>query len=267
MTGHLTRRRFLSAVVGAAAVAVSAGALIYGAGVQSPPSHAPAPVALGLTASAQAIMRSEPVTLASDTATRKAEMLTLRVRNISCADVAVGSGFPIDSHTLITNRHVIAGAAALQMDEWDGTSIDGDVNTAQTGTLVDIGIVHVSATLPVRATFGPLPKVGAPVTAVGYPLGGSLTLSAGKVLGYVNASKLDPSIAFDGQAIEISASVYHGNSGGPLLDAQGRVVGIVYAGQPGASEQTAMRVGYAIPIGAFSRLLRTGGTTAVSACG
>ena len=108
--------------------------------------------------------------------------MTLRVRNISCAGVATGSGFAVDKHTIITNRHVIEGAAALSLNTWDGTSIDADVDEAQTGRLVDIGMTKVATELPQVADLGDDPKAGDKVTAVGYPLGGPLTLSPGRVI-------------------------------------------------------------------------------------
>jgi S1-C subfamily serine protease len=225
------------------------------------------PVAtVALSAAAQKALRGKPITLAQDGLTRRAEEMTLRVRNISCDGVAVGSAWALDPHTLVTNRHVLAGAAVLEMDAWDGTSIEGDVAQAQEGRLVDIGIADVTQRLPLVAKTGPQAQPGDPVTAVGYPLGGRLTLSAGRVIRYLDGRTLDPSIAFDGPVMELSAKIKHGNSGGPVLDSRGRVVGIIYAGQPGASMEDYMRVAYAIPLASAHKLLRAGGTQSVLPC-
>ena len=129
--------------------------------------------------------------------TRAAERMTLRVRNISCAGIATGSGFAVDEHTIITNRHVIEGAAVLELNTWDGTSIDADVDEAQTGRLVDIGVTKVAAELPQVADLGDDPKPGDKVTAVGYPLGGPLTLSPGRVIRTMNGRDLPQEVAFD----------------------------------------------------------------------
>ncbi|HZU40686.1 MAG TPA: trypsin-like peptidase domain-containing protein, partial [Solirubrobacteraceae bacterium] len=194
--------------------------------------------------------------------------ITLRVRNISCQGIAVGSGWAVDPHTLITNRHVIAGAAVIELDAWDGTSVQADVSRAASGRLVDIGVVRVAETLPAVASTGPEPAAGAAVTAVGYPLGGPLTLSPGRVLGYVDGRSLPPGIGFDGRVIEISAAIHHGNSGGPLLDSRGRVVGVVYAAQfaPGAAQTSASQIGYAIPLSEVGTLLAAGGSQAIVPC-
>ena len=90
--------------------------------------------------------------------TRAAERMTLRVRNISCAGVATGSGFAIDAHTIITNRHVLQGAAVLELNTWDGVSLDADVDEASTGRLVDIGVTRVRADLPAIAELGSDPR-------------------------------------------------------------------------------------------------------------
>lgn len=255
-----------AAIMSLAAVAVAAAA--WGTRTEPAPGRLPALRLVALTSNARAALRREPVVLAHAAATRRAEMLTLRVRNISCAGLTIGSGFAVGPHTLITNRHVIAGAAVLELDAWDGTSIEADVATARSGRLVDVGIVEVGPRLPAVAGTGPAPRRGDPVTAVGYPLGGPLTLSTGRVLGYLDGRTLGP-LGYDGQVIEISASIHHGNSGGPLLDAHGRVVGIVYAGQfaPGATESSGSRVGLAIPLSAVDGLLQQGGSQSVVPCG
>ena len=222
----------LGVLAGAALAAIGAVTAVEGAGVVPDPPRPSWPGAPALPASVKAALAAEPITLAADAETRRVEMMTLRIRNISCGTASVGSGFASDAHTLITNRHVLAGAAVLQADTWDGQTTDLDVSQAVTGRLVDIGAISVAQQLPAIATPGPRPPVGALVTAVGYPLGGALTLTHGKVLAYRDGNQLDPSISFNGQVMEVSAPVKHGNSGGPLLDSQGRLVGVVFAAQP-----------------------------------
>ena len=60
--------------------------------------------------------------------------------------------------------------------------------------------------------------------------------------------------------------IKQGNSGGPLLDRQGRVVGVIFAGQPGATAEDFMRVAYAIPLSAVRELTALGGQQAVVPC-
>ena len=130
-------------------VAVAGSAVVEGVGAIPAPPAPDWPQAPAVPASARAALAAEPLRLAADAETRRVEKLTLRIRNISCGQAAIGSGFALDAHTLITNRHVIAGAAALQADTWDGQTIDLDVSQAATGLLVDIGVIHVAQSLPV----------------------------------------------------------------------------------------------------------------------
>lgn len=255
-----------ASLIGVLAVAVIAGAAFAGARRAAEPVPASPPPTVSLTTAARRTLKGAPLALSRDSLTRRAERMTLRVRNISCAGVATGSGWAVDGHTLVTNRHVLAGAAVLEMNTWDGTSIDGDVAEAAEGRLVDVGIATVPQRLPVVGRTGPPARPGDPVTAVGYPLGGPLTLSHGRVVRYLDGRTLVPSIAFDGRVMELTARVKHGNSGGPVLDRRGRVVGIVFAGEPGPTQQDYMRVTYAIPVTSVRRLLRAGGTQAVLPC-
>jgi len=263
----MSARGLLGVLAGLGLAVVAAAAVLEGAGAVPGPPAPSWPEAPAVPASIRTVLAAEPLSLAADAETRRVEKLTLRIRNISCGQGEIGSGFAIDPHTLITNRHVIAGAAALQADTWDGQTVDLDVSQAATGVLVDIGVIHVAQSLPVIATTGPEPAVGAPVTAVGYPLGGALTITHGTVLAYLNGNTLNAPIAFNGQVMKVSAPVKHGNSGGPLLDSRGRVVGVVFAAQPGATYTASSGVTYVLPMNAINSLLQTGGGVAVQSCG
>lgn len=247
-------------------VLVAGAVAVLGFRVSPQPAESASPKVKALNADARGTLRDEAQALARDSVTRAAERMTLRVRNISCAGVATGSGFAIDAHTIITNRHVLQGAAVLELNTWDGASLDADVNEASTGRLVDIGVTRVSAELPAIAELGRDPREGDRVTAVGYPLGGPLTLSAGRVTRYLDGRSLPAEVAFGAKVLELSVRIKHGNSGGPLLDRQGRVVGVIFAGQPGATAEDFMRVAYAIPLSAVRQLTALGGQQAVVPC-
>jgi len=256
----------LGVLAGAVLAGIAALGAVEGVGAVPAPPAPNWPAAPAVPASVKAALAAEPIKLAADAETRRVEMMTLRIRNISCGTASVGSGFAADAHTLITNRHVLAGAAVLQADTWDGLTTDLDVSQAATGRLVDIGAVTVAQTLPVVATPGPQPAVGAPVTAVGYPLGGALTMTHGRVLAYLNGNTLNPAIAFPGQVMEVSAPVKHGNSGGPLLDSHGRLVGVVFAAVPGPSYTASSGITYVLPLSSVNALVRQGGSEAVKPC-
>jgi S1-C subfamily serine protease len=234
--------------------------LFAGCGVQAaaPPSQEPeidVPRLIAVSPKVPAAGRVQVPVLARDSAERRARKLAVRVRNTTCEGIGLGSGFALTSNTLITNRHVLAGAEALEVATWDGRSYP--VSFAEVGVLGDLGIVQIDGRLPTKGRFGRTPNAGATVTAVGYPLGGELTLSAGSVVDRVDGGDF----GVPGDVLRVTAHVLPGNSGGPLLDGSGRVVGIVYA------IEIATGFGLAIPIDTMRRLVAAGGLEDVPPCG
>jgi S1-C subfamily serine protease len=95
----------------------------------------------------------------------------------------------------------------------------------------DIAVLYVPG-LPLRPLgFGTVPDRGGDVVALGYPNDGPLTASAGRVRGIINAAGEDiyGNATVTRQVIAIRAVVRPGNSGGPLVDVGGQVVGVVFA--------------------------------------
>ena len=236
------------------------GVLAAGCGalVETPPRATPQQEAPGVTPDAPAakgIARVELPTLNQNSFRRKATQITVRVRNLTCEGVATGSGFAIDQHTLVTNRHVVAGADVLQVDTADGTTLK--VSTARVGVLGDVAFVTVDGTLPVSANLSGRAAQGADIAAVGYPLGGPFTITRGVVIDRIDG--FDSNV--QGKILRISAEVQPGNSGGPLLDRKGRVAGVVYA------IEIKTGLGLAIPMDTVNALIDAAGFEAVPACG
>jgi S1-C subfamily serine protease len=201
--------------------------------VASPPAPAPPP----------SLPSSEPV-MAADSARQRAREVTVRVRNWGCDFLATGSGFAVTDHRLVTNRHVVEGADQLQLDSWDGRSISVAVH--RVAYLHDLALIEtVEAMSRVAELAAGDPEPGAKVSAVGFPLGGPLAQTRGTVVDLVPGARLGET----GKVLRITAEVKHGNSGGPLLDDEGQVVGVVYAGEK--------RTGYglAIPVSSLRALL------------
>ncbi|MDO8143243.1 S1C family serine protease [Isoptericola sp. 178] len=171
-----------------------------------------------------------------------------------------GSGVVVDeAGHVLTNNHVVAGAAdgTVQVTLSDGRLYEATiVGTDPTTDLAVVQLVDPPDDLQ-PATFGDSDavQVGDSVLAVGNPLGLANTATTGIV------SALDRPVAASGRgggdvvvtnAIQIDAAVNPGNSGGPLFDAQGRVVGITSSiatmsgGAGGASGSIGL--GFAIPV-------------------
>ena len=153
-----------------------------------------------------------------------AQRMAVRIRNIGCGALSTGSGFALDDHTVVTNRHVVKDASTLQISTYDGRDLAAAA--ASTADLADLAIVHTQDALPTSPELATAdPAIGDAVTVVGYPLGKALTVTTGHVL----ASQNDPLNDNLGEVLVTDAPVEHGSSGSAVLDADGRVVGVVYA--------------------------------------
>jgi serine protease Do len=137
---------------------------------------------------------------------------------------SLGSGFVIDpSGIIITNNHVIADSTDVTVIFTDGTKLKADVIGKD--TKVDVAVLKVKSDKPLKAVkFGDSDKmrVGDWVIAVGNPfgLGGSVTA------GIVSARNRDIDSGPYDNYIQTDASINKGNSGGPLFDMDGDVIGI-----------------------------------------
>lgn len=168
---------------------------------------------------------------------------------------AQGSGVIVDTDGhIVTNNHVVAGA---QDDQVTVTLTDGRIFTADvigTDPTTDLAVIQLQDAPDdlTAATLGDSSEitVGDPVMAVGNPLGLANTVTTG----IVSALDRPVSTAETGSetvvtnAIQIDAAVNPGNSGGPLFDAEGRVIGITSSIATTSSESGSIGLGFAIPV-------------------
>lgn len=152
-----------------------------------------------------------------------------------------GTGFVFDSSGLIlTNHHVVEDADRLTVELHDGRVLRGTVIGSDPDT--DVAVVRVDAGRPLEAaTLGNSDdvRVGDSVVAIGNPLAYEHTVTAG-IVSFIGRKLFDSSLD---HFIQTDAAIAMGNSGGPLIDARGRVIGITAA----VSRQAAS-IGFAIPI-------------------
>jgi putative serine protease PepD len=162
---------------------------------------------------------------------------------------ALGSGVIVaDDGTIVTANHVIAGATQITVTFFDGTTTSATLVSAD--PKLDVAVLS-PASLPevvVPADLGGDTDVGAPVVAVGNPLGLTDSVSAGVVSG-LNRTAQTAEGTYSG-LIQFDAPVNPGSSGGPLLDARGLVIGIVLSIANPAHEDAFAGIGFAVPIGA-----------------
>lgn len=171
------------------------------------------------------------------------------VYGIPTTGTATGSGFIYTSDGyIVTNYHVIDGASAITVTTNNGftygaTLVGGDENN-------DVAVLKVEATDLPCVTIGSSDSlvVGDQVAAIGNPLG---TLTNTLTVGYVSAK--DRAVTTDSFAVNMlqtDAAINSGNSGGPLFNMYGEVVGITSAKYSGESSSgaTIEGIGFAIPI-------------------
>lgn len=168
---------------------------------------------------------------------------------------AEGSGVIIDdAGHIVTNNHVVSGAqdGKVQVTLTDGRIFTADV--VGTDATTDLAVVKIQDApddlSPAALGDSSDVKVGDPVMAVGNPLGLANTVTTG----IVSALDRPVSTSESGSetvvtnAIQIDAAVNPGNSGGPLFDAQGRVVGITSSIATTSSQSGSIGLGFAIPV-------------------
>jgi putative serine protease PepD len=175
---------------------------------------------------------------------------------------AQGSGWVYDSAGhIITNEHVVENANSVSVMFWNGKKADARVVGTDPST--DLAVLAVDAPssllFPLSVGDSGALQVGDSVVAIGSPFGLEETVTAGIVSALHREMTSPNNFAID-DSIQTDAAINHGNSGGPLLNAQGKVVGVnsQIASDSGGSDG----VGFAIPsdtVRSIARQLITNG--------
>ncbi|MEA2179163.1 MAG: hypothetical protein QOG77_2460 [Solirubrobacteraceae bacterium] len=175
----------------------------------------------------------------------------------------VGSGFVLDGEgEIATNAHVVTDgeggdlrrAAQVYVQFADGNQVEAEIVGVDPNS--DLALLRID---PAGLTLRPLPlgssgalKVGAPVAAIGSPYGEPQSLSVGVISGLDRSIESLTGFSIGG-AIQTDAAVNRGNSGGPLVDARGRVLGI--NSQIRSTGGGGEGVGFAVPVDTVKRVL------------
>ncbi|HSU06026.1 MAG TPA: trypsin-like peptidase domain-containing protein [Acetobacteraceae bacterium] len=156
-----------------------------------------------------------------------------------------GSGFIIDpAGTVVTNRHVIEGAVWITVSFADRSEARGFL-VAACG-LMDLAVLKVDAGRPLPfLKFGDSDRlhIGDPVLAIGNPLGLGVSVSGG-IVSALNRNIMETPFDDD---IQTDAAINHGNSGGPLINREGEVIGVNTALTSIGDNGGSIGIGYAIP--------------------
>jgi len=169
-------------------------------------------------------------TLANNPVVAATQPSVVKIRAIapSCQKVLEGSGFVLSPDRVMTNAHVVAGANSVTV-EASGNPYDATVVSYD--PTIDIAILSVPNLPP-----GPLAFANAPATSgteaivMGYPGGGGFVATPARIRELIELSGPDiyRNATVNREVYTIRASVEQGNSGGPLIDLNGHVLGVVF---------------------------------------
>jgi S1-C subfamily serine protease len=180
-------------------------------------------------------------------ATRAYQAILPSLVLISAGD-ATGAGVVVNADgTVLTALHVVEGSTDIRVAFADGTTALGTVTKKRPDDDIAVLAVNYLPDVVVPAVLGGGAQVGDPVFAVGHPLGLADTLTSGVVsaLGRTVRVTKDRSLK---NLIQFDAAVNPGNSGGPLLNRSGQVIGIVTGLANPADQAFFVGIGFAVPI-------------------
>ncbi|MFN2479649.1 MAG: MarP family serine protease [Pseudonocardiaceae bacterium] len=173
---------------------------------------------------------ADPVLLNSPVVRQaKASVLKVRGRARSCSRALEGSGFVVAPQRVITNAHVVAGTDQVQVETSPNNALDATVVSYDPET--DVAVLKVPGLRAPVLPLAPKPAIsGVSGLVLGYPLDGPYTASAARVRDRIHLR--GPDIYNASTVVRnvytVRAVVRSGNSGGPLLDGSGQVLGLVF---------------------------------------
>jgi S1-C subfamily serine protease len=161
---------------------------------------------------------------------RNAEAETVRVQGYGCGGIVYGSGFPVGSDMILTNAHVVAGTYGTTVQ--DPAGVNARARVVLFDPERDLAILYIPR---LGSSLPPLPQApagtGTQGAAIGYPGGGPEQAKPAVVDGQVQAEGRDiygQNLVY--RSIWITeAEVMPGNSGGPLVNMDGAVIGVIFA--------------------------------------
>jgi putative serine protease PepD len=141
---------------------------------------------------------------------------------------AQGSGFVYDSNgRIITNQHVVEGATSISVRFWNGKTYKAELVGSDPST--DLAVIKVDAPAsvltPLTLADSNAVAVGDNVVAIGSPFGLENTVTSG-IVSALHRQMTSPNNFSIDDSIQTDAAINHGNSGGPLLNAEAQVIGV-----------------------------------------
>jgi S1-C subfamily serine protease len=197
--------------------------------------------------------------LAGSPVVATAERSVLKIRGVapSCQKVLEGSGFVVAPNRVMSNAHVVAGSSSVSVSTADGQEYDATVVSYDPSA--DISILDVPNLPSQPLVFADsLAQTGTDALVLGYPGGGTFVATPARIRETIelNGPDIYRTTTVTREVYTIRGTVRQGNSGGPLIDLNGRVLGVVF----GAAVDDA-ETGFVLTTKEVSRQLQKIGNT------
>ena len=251
--GRFGRRRWLALVSGLAILAAAVG--IYGVTRDSSPPPLDG-AQVGKIASDAVTKGIEDLQTAPAPSAVAFQQILPSLVEIETENTAeegggrgLGAGVIVNTRgAILTALHVVDGATRVRVSFVDGTSADASVTSTDPANDIAVLMPEEGPEVIVPAVLGGAGQVGEVAYAVGHPLGYVGSLTSGVISGLDRSVKGENGRTLRG-LIQFDAAVNPGNSGGPLLDRAGQVIGIVTSLANQARDGYFIGIGFAVPIG------------------
>jgi S1-C subfamily serine protease len=187
-------------------------------------------------------------------------VVTVLASKPACGVDSEGSGWVVQRGRVVTNAHVVAGASSVVVRQAGSSDVERATLVAFDPSR-DLAVLDVTDLAAPALDIGPDLATGAAAYAAGYPGNGPFTVSPQRVRDRVTARGTDiyQSGAVDRDIYSLRGVVRPGNSGGPLLDANGQVAGVVFA-----RSATDGDTGYALTLAELRPVLSSVGSAPIS---
>jgi len=171
--------------------------------------------------------------IASDSDVRRAGRSVVRVLGTACGLGVAGSGWVVEPGLVVTNAHVVAGQDDTTVTTGDGSELDATLVHFEPKN--DLAVLRVDGLAEPPLALAASARRGMPAAVLGYPDNGPFTVSPARLgrTGTVVSEDAYGRGPVTREMVSFRGKVRSGNSGGPAVDAEGRVLTTVFAAQVG----------------------------------